>query len=885
MLLLSLCLPCFAAGPIGTQYGQPYGDDNSVYLNDQVAQALADTGAGFVRVNIRRGGSLTDTPQWYAAYDGIIDRLRSRGVEVIGLLTNEAWPGGSSDWTANAYETTGGNGWNPYLDNWCSFFLRASTHWQGKIKYWELWNEPDCLAVIYPSNYGALLAHSYDLVHTNNVPVEIISGGVCGGVTGYGADFVKKTYDVSINNTGWFAQMKTKWGTYPLDYIGFHLYPNYNTTLNQSYFSTYMDDFHTAYLAYEGADTTKKMWLTEIGWDSRYVSDTRQASNLTNMCKVASGKSYVRGVTQFYLKDEPAASLYFGLFRSTGLAEADKKPSWAALKTACTYEGRWSAGGTIDQPILDYFNANGHASMGNPYNDDGTAWVHSWDFGPVQDYDGGTGGKMMVFDASDGRAYSVREPFLTVVNTNHAALEFPLSDQFSAGNGLKQSFEGGYVTWTQADGASASFYTYKPIKDNADGGFAASGTWTTTSAGDAYAGNYRSRKGTTTNSDPAVWTVPISQTGAYDVYVRYPTVTGAAAAASYEIVHSTGTATVTVNQQARSGRWNRLGSYTFAAGNVTIRLSSQGGSTENILADAVRLVLPVANLDPTPPTPPVVTDEGPFTKVTNKLNASWVSEDRESGIDHYEYAIGNTAADPGTGYVAPWTSTGTTPSASASLTLLHAKTYYFYVKAFNNVGLVSEGISHGITVDLSPPVRPTVALDGDFTADPQALHFAWSSSDPESGIAYYEYSVGTATDGAATVPLTNTGTSTQAWVTGLSLSAGTSYFVSVRATNAVGLKSAYNNPVSIRYQAGREASRIADARSWENGTTVLLKDKTVSGCFLGRFYLEDADRSSGIAIISSGVFFDGATVDVSGTLGTLDGERVLITGSVTPERP
>jgi len=881
--LLLLCVPGFTAGPIGTQPGQPYGDDGSVYLTDQVAQAIADTGAGYVRINIRLGASLSDTPQWYAAYDQIIDRLRSRGLEVIALMTNEAWHGGSDLQTANAYETTGGDGWNSYLNDWCNFFLRAATHWQGKIKYWELWNEPDCLAVIYPSNYGALLAHAYDLVHTNNVPVEIISGGVCGGGAPYGGDYIRRTYDVSINHTGWFTQMKNKWGTYPLDHIGFHIYPNYNTTLDQNWLSQYMDNLHSTYAAYEGANTTKKMWLTEIGWQApQDVSESRQASNITGMCKVADSKSYIKCVTYFFLQDQPAANLNFGVFRSTGLSDADKKQGWTALHTGSTYEGRWSVGGTVDQPILNYFNSNGHANVGNPYNNGGTAWVHNWDYGPVQDYDGGSFGRMIIFDASDGSAYAVRDPFLSVILANHTALEFPLGDQFSTGSGLRQNFEGGYVTWTSASGANVSLYTNKMIQDNSDAAFSASANWTSTSTSDSYLGSSRIRKGTAVNSDPAVWTLPIPHAGSYDVYVRYPTMSGATTAASYEVVTSTGTSTVSVNQQSRGGRWNRLGNYSFAAGSAVIRLSSQGASTDNICADAVRLIEPLQGQDLTPPSVPVITDDGAYTTIMYKLNASWTSEDMESGIDHYEYAVGTSPTDTGSGYLVPWTSTGMLTSASPSITLQQGVTYYFYVKAYNNVGLMSEGVSDGIKVDVSPPLRPTVTLDGDYTADPNMIHCTWYSSDPESGIAGYEYSIGTSAYAGDIVPLTSAGTATQAWVEGLNLIPETTYYFNVRATNGAGKVSLYNYATGIRYQPGAAVNSIADALTFTDGAVVLLKNKMVVGSFLNCFYLEELDRTSGVGVVSSKPVFEGCAVDVSGTLSTVNGQRLLTTGAVTP---
>src|SRR5207245_11787455 len=46
--------------------------------------------------------------------------------------------------------------------------------------------------------------------------------------------------------------------------------------------------------------------------------------------------------------------------------------------------------------------------------------------------------------------------------------------------------------------------------------------------------------------------------------------------------------------------------------------------------------------DATPPSKPLVTDEGPLTSNSTQLAASWMSNDPESGIRAYRYAIGTT---------------------------------------------------------------------------------------------------------------------------------------------------------------------------------------------------------------------------------------------------
>ncbi len=103
-------------------------------------------------------------------------------------------------------------------------------------------------------------------------------------------------------------------------------------------------------------------------------------------------------------------------------------------------------------------------------------------------------------------------------------------------------------------------------------------------------------------------------------------------------------------------------------------------------------------VDTTPPTTPVVVDDGETTTNTTTLHATWSSEDSESGIIEYQYAIGTT---PGGVDVVDWTpSQEDTEIEVTGLSLLTGEAYYISVKARNRVGLWSEvGMSDGITIE------------------------------------------------------------------------------------------------------------------------------------------------------------------------------------------
>jgi hypothetical protein len=110
--------------------------------------------------------------------------------------------------------------------------------------------------------------------------------------------------------------------------------------------------------------------------------------------------------------------------------------------------------------------------------------------------------------------------------------------------------------------------------------------------------------------------------------------------------------------------------------------------------------------DATPPTKPVVTDGGSLTSSRTELWASWASVDAESGVREFQYAIGKT---PGGTEVRAFASTTQNSVVVTGMNLDVGVTYYFVVRATNNVGLNSEtGISDGILID--PTFQPQVKV-------------------------------------------------------------------------------------------------------------------------------------------------------------------------------
>jgi hypothetical protein len=118
------------------------------------------------------------------------------------------------------------------------------------------------------------------------------------------------------------------------------------------------------------------------------------------------------------------------------------------------------------------------------------------------------------------------------------------------------------------------------------------GNWYVSSAVLGYLGNNYIQDGNTNKGNSSVVFNPtITESGIYDIYMNWPTNSNRAKAVPVEIIHATGTDSLTINQQSYGGDRNYLGSYYFeegTGGSITISNDSDSGY---VIVDSIRLEL------------------------------------------------------------------------------------------------------------------------------------------------------------------------------------------------------------------------------------------------------------------------------------------------------
>ncbi|MFN8445625.1 MAG: M12 family metallopeptidase [Caldilineaceae bacterium] len=366
---------------IGIDLNQPiFGRQPSEIANNP--QLLAQTGAGWVRLNfvLEQAGSPAD-PEWQATYGRITDNYLAAGFQIYGLIGGQAVKTPLEQRLLHSVQLKSANGSRgeaeAWLDEYEANFLQIVQHFGDRVKHFESFNEPNNWAipgvmapVVDPTWYAHILQRIYKRVKSAFSDVKLISGPLLGHFhhqpSGRAApDYLRQAYEEG-RRLGWHNS-----GKFPFDGIGYHLYlkPNQQTDFSngaevpgsmtwemhaekvRGYYNTFTKAMLQVVKENEGANQQKRLFISEMGWDSADNSEhwlAFQARSVELGLGLMSDDPQVALGFWFCTRDFPGENK--GLFKgSSPLAQANK-PALAAFQSFCSK--RFGPAQPVQQPVL-----------------------------------------------------------------------------------------------------------------------------------------------------------------------------------------------------------------------------------------------------------------------------------------------------------------------------------------------------------------------------------------------------------------------------------------------------------------------------------------------------------------------------------------------------
>ena len=308
--------PAHAAEPsrFGINIHAPAGRELELLLDRAQAAGLGWVRIDFVWAYVE---PVRDRFDW-GLYDAIVAEAGERGIEVFASLAY------TPAWATSGQEMIGVPD-DP--EQWADFCFRAARRYQGKIRYWGLWNEPNLdhfWAGTRQQYVDLILRRGADAIRRGN-PQAQVGGPELAHLTSGDSDWYEWLRDI-------LEQAGNK-----LDFVTHHVYDNdgpkdvTDRLRGSTVFGRRPDLWGTVtptveeVLKYTGW-WGKPFWLTETGWESERVTEATQAAHyrgfLNEWFTGREDRDWIDKVFFYEMKDGTAAdSPSWGILRPNGSAK------------------------------------------------------------------------------------------------------------------------------------------------------------------------------------------------------------------------------------------------------------------------------------------------------------------------------------------------------------------------------------------------------------------------------------------------------------------------------------------------------------------------------------------------------------------------------------
>lgn len=433
---------------------------NELYSSTVVQDDLYNMGARWVRIEFEEQGNPA-TPDY--KYDKILADLKSRGIQVLGVLTSNSCADKTNPPSSEAYIA--------------SFY--NAVKWHAKrypsVTHWEIWNEPSNYG--FQGNlggYGLLLKRVYEWGRQDrqNGTLPAATRFLCAGEVNLDLGALRATYDSQAIRD--FRNVNN--GDIPCDIFAAHPYGRIGVASNDPWGTSFFPEggsFEQGFQRFENYTTAdgrwylvpraKPIWFTEWGFHSGVVGLENQRIFTERM--ILSMAKYARIEKSFFYRYNDSSD---GWGLRTATFNGQKKRVYYPFVSHANLTGLYTPDGTSEWTLDQFIDAHqrngGRAAVGIPYREPSAPWygdkVHNWSDGKVQNFTGGSYGENALLESPRraGFAYNVRNAlwqYYKSVNGPYSFLRFPTSEQYAHNGGVRQDFEGGYLLWDSTSGVRA----------------------------------------------------------------------------------------------------------------------------------------------------------------------------------------------------------------------------------------------------------------------------------------------------------------------------------------------------------------------------------------------------------------------------------------------
>ena len=120
----------------------------------------------------------TSTRYWWSDYDRIVNQERQGGLQILGLLDY------SNTWTFHDHGTMPHHDIRRLASDFARYAYDVVRHFRGRIRYWEIWNEPNVDTFWHPSpdadDYALLLNAAGSAVKRADRRSQVVLAGTSG---------------------------------------------------------------------------------------------------------------------------------------------------------------------------------------------------------------------------------------------------------------------------------------------------------------------------------------------------------------------------------------------------------------------------------------------------------------------------------------------------------------------------------------------------------------------------------------------------------------------------------------------------------------------------------------------------------------------------------